>query len=58
MGNFGDNHGRKKQDLREEIKERKAAELLLSLKFEQLQKLLKEQRKKKTKIGRKGRGDA
>lgn len=49
MGNFEDNRGRKKQGLREEIEERKAAELLLSLKFEQLQKLLKEQRKKKNK---------
>lgn len=42
-----DNHSRKKQDLTKEIEGRKACELLLSLKFEQLQKLLKEQRKKK-----------
>lgn len=48
-----DNHSRKKQGLREETEGRKAAELLLSLKFEQLQKQLKEQRKKETKIWKK-----
>lgn len=49
LGIFEDNHSGQKQDLRAEIKERKAAELLLSLKFEKLQKTLKEQRKKKPK---------
>lgn len=46
MGNL-DNHSRKKQDPTEEIEGRKAAELLVTLKFEQLQKPLKEQRNKK-----------
>lgn len=48
-----DNHSIKKQGLREETEGRKAAELLLSLKFEQLQKQLKEQRKKETKTWKK-----
>lgn len=44
------NLNREKQDLRGEIRGRKAAELLLSLKIERLQKQLQEQKEKKQKL--------
>lgn len=50
------NHGREEQDLREETEGRKAAALFLSLKMEQLQKQLQEE--KKEKVGRKGQDGA
>lgn len=43
------NHNRERQNLREEIEGRKAAELLLSLQIEQPQKQLQEKKKEKKK---------
>lgn len=47
------NHNRERQDLREEVEGRKAAELLLSLQIEQPQKQLQEKKEKKTKSWKK-----
>ncbi|KAK4819549.1 hypothetical protein QYF61_007060 [Mycteria americana] len=48
-----DNRNKKEQDLEKEIEGRKATELLLSLKIEQLQKQLQEEKEKRQKLGEK-----
>ncbi|KAK4819568.1 LOW QUALITY PROTEIN: hypothetical protein QYF61_007079 [Mycteria americana] len=48
-----ENRNKKEQDLEKEIEGRKATELLLSLKIEQLQKQLQEEKEKRQKLGEK-----